>query len=162
MVAESRLVYWDVGCFLRYVQRDQKTIGSLAALLEESASRDSDLRIVTSVLSITQVAYLDAEKATQVLDEEVERRIEYLWQDRQAVTFTEFHELVAREARDLVRHAIGQGWNAKPEDMIHLASAKRNEVSQFHTFDGGLAKWSVVIGVPLSEPTALQPKLLPD
>ena len=76
MVAESRLVYWDVGCFLRYVQRDQKTIGSLAALLEESASRDSDLRIVTSVLSITQVAYLDAEKATQVLDEEVERRIE--------------------------------------------------------------------------------------
>ena len=64
----TRLVYWDVGPFLRYVERDPDWINIVSPLLDESASRQSDLHIVTSTLTVAQVAYRSDEKGGELSD----------------------------------------------------------------------------------------------
>ena len=155
----TRLVYWDVGPFLRYVERDPDWINIVSPLLDESASRQSDLHIVTSTLTVAQVAYRSDEKGGELSDAAY-ARIKYVLEDRDAVTLAEFHQLTASGARDLVRTAIERGWNSKVEDMIHLASAKQEGVSAIHTLDTGLDKWADDLGIPVLRPVVDQPKLL--
>ena len=43
-----------------------------------------------------------------------------------------------------MRVGIEKGWNLKPADAIHLATADHFEVSQFHTHDLALQKYEEV------------------
>lgn len=57
----------------------------------------------------------------------------------------DYNELAAREAKNLIRYAIGEGWALKPPDAIHLASAMRfrladKKVTEFNSYDGGMKK----------------------
>jgi predicted nucleic acid-binding protein len=69
----------------------------------------------------------------------------------------EFYDLIGLEARALMRQGIAQGWGSlQPADAMHLATAKRMEVSEMHTYDERLLKWDGELGFPIREPFVAQ------
>lgn len=51
-----------------------------------------------------------------------------------------------------MRQAITKGWSLKPADAIHLATAKRMELDEIHTYDPSLNKFSELTGIKIREP----------
>ena len=111
--------------------------------------------IVTSTISVAEVAYLAPEGLGLPLEPEVERRIEDLWRSRQAIRFVEVDAGVAARARTLLRHALTQGWQRDPRDALHLASAQQASVSTIHTYDEGWDRYAQVIGTNIERPNLL-------
>ena len=156
----SRRVYWDACCFLSYLNGDADRRPVLDALLE--SARREEIAIVTSVASLTEVAYGSPEKETRQLDERVEEAIDALFADH-AVTLIGYHERVARDARHLIRKALVRGWSLKPMDAIHLASAVSVGAEAIHTYDDEWPKYAPVLEIPIGSPAGVTPRLgLPD
>jgi predicted nucleic acid-binding protein len=101
-----------------------------------------DFQIITSVLSITEVAFAKIEQDQKVLDPETERKIGLMWKAGSPIKIVEFYELIALKAQKLIRAAIVKGWQLKPADAIHLATADQLKVKDFHTYDDKLDKYS--------------------
>jgi hypothetical protein len=99
MPDERRLIYWDADVVLSYIEEIPDRMAVLDALLDLSMRRDDPTKVVTSVLSVTEVAYAQAEKGAAALDPVVLARIDDFWADREAILLAEFHDLIAREAR---------------------------------------------------------------
>lgn len=158
MPDEPKFIYWDSCVFLHYIEGVAEWMPILDSLLEE-ASETKGLVIVTSTLSITEVAFAKSEKDGKVLEPEIEAAIEALWNDRSAVKLVEYSEIVAREARTLLRRAIESGRRLKPMDAIHLASALNRGVDEFHTTDGDLKRDWQDLGFPVQDPITMRPKL---
>ena len=144
-------IYWDANCFLSYVNGIEDRLPVLDALLNLAERRE--VLIVTSVISLTEVAYAAYEKEEGQIDAAVEAAIDALFEDRSVVALVEYHELVARQARGLMRAAIAQGWSLRPVDAIHLASAKVGEASKVQTYDERLFKFSVLLDIPVEQPS---------
>jgi predicted nucleic acid-binding protein len=77
------------------------------------------------------------------------------------VTLVDFHQLIAEEAKSLMRAAIVKGWSLKPYDAVHLGTAKRMEIARFQTYDTGLDKYGADFGFSVERPLAAQRVLLP-
>ena len=152
-------VYWDACVWLSYVNEDADRIPVLDAILANSADEDGSLTLHTSELSQVEVAFAAAEQKQRLLDPEVETKIDSLWIDRDAVVPVEYHERIGREARELMRFAITNGWSLKPMDAIHLATAKWLGVSEFHTYDTALNRYSAQVSFKIMEPYTPQPRL---
>ena len=146
--------YWDACVFLSYINGIETRLPILDDLL--SKSRAGDCRIVTSTWSITEVAYDATEGSTRIIDPSIEAKIDALWDDRNAITLIEGHERLQRDARRLMREGIPRGWNLKPADAIHLATAIYAEAAEFHTYDRRLNKYDALIGFPVREPNPSQ------
>jgi predicted nucleic acid-binding protein len=150
MPPDPHWVYWDACVFLSYINGVEDRLPIIDALLAEGADRDHERVIVTSTFSIVEVAYgVDAQGT---LDAEASAKIDALWQDREAVKLIEFHEGIAREARTLIRGAVASGRSLKPGDAIHLATARRRGVAEFHTYSKDLPRWSELTGLKIVEP----------
>lgn len=158
MPDEPRRVYWDACVFLHYIEGTQEWMPILDALLEE-ASESKGLVIVTSSVSITEVAFAQAERSGKSLDPKIEAAIDALWNDRSAVTLVEVNEIIAREARRLLRRAVESGRHLKPMDAIHLATAVNRRVDDFHTTDGRLQQGWQDLGFPVRDPSSRKPRL---
>ena len=158
MPDEPKRIYWDSCVFLHYIEGAPEWMPTLDSLLDQ-ASETKDLIIVTSTLSITEVAFAKAEKDGKALDPNIEAEIEALWNDRSVVKLIEYSEVIAREARTPLRRAIETRRALKPMDAIHLASAVNRNVNEFHTTDGGLKRDWQDLGFPVQDPITLQPKL---
>ncbi len=87
--------------FLSYINGHAARLPVIDAVLEES--QRGDLTIITSTISLTEVAFAEMEKQNRVLEPAQEQAIDALFSDREVVTLIDFHELVAREARRLLR-----------------------------------------------------------
>ncbi|MBI2303444.1 MAG: PIN domain-containing protein [Chloroflexi bacterium] len=135
MPGERRKLYWDACVFLSYIEEVDERMPILDSLLADSALTYGDIEIVTSMLTVAEVAFAPFEKANKVLDPDIEKKIEGLWIPGGAVRLIEFHYSLAEGARDLVRMAVFNGWRLKPPDAIHLASAKAMGVEEFHTYN---------------------------
>lgn len=159
MPNEPSRVYWDSCVFLHYIEGTPEWMPILDSLLEE-ASETKGLIIVTSTVSITEVAYAKIEKDGKALDPEIEAAIDDLWNDRSAVKLVEYNEIIAREARTLIRKAVEMGRTLKPMDAIHLATAMNRKVEDFHTTDGPLKNvtWAGLT-FPVRDPFTDRPKL---
>lgn len=150
----NEIYYWDVCVFLSYING---TVGR-AAVIEDFLlrSRRGEFRIVTSTLSIVEVAFAAAEKESEIVDPAVQPKIDSLWADRKAVARSEMHQLVAREARRLVRFATARGWKLTPADAIHLATAVGLKSSigltEIHTYDPKWKKFQPEIAVEIRAP----------
>jgi predicted nucleic acid-binding protein len=151
-------IYWDACVFLSYVNEHPDRVGNIETLLEE-ASRE-EIEILTSTVSIVEVAFGAQEQEQEALSADVEAKINTLWQPASPVEMVEFHILIAEEAQQLMRSGIPQGWRLKPMEAIHLCTARRMEVDVFHTYDGPLKKWASKVGYPIGEPNPTSPKLL--
>lgn len=150
-------IYWDANCFLSYVNGIEGRLPVLDALLSLAERRE--ILVLTSVISLTEVAYAAYEKEQGQLDGAVEAAIEGLFEDRSVVALVEYHEFVAREARGLMRAAIAQGWSLRPVDAIHLASAKVSEASKVHTYDHRLFKFNILLDIPVEPPSGANRRL---
>ena len=151
-------VYWDASVFLSYVNGEQERLPTIDALLEES--RNGEFTIVTSTLSITEVAFAAMEKTQRALDPQVEQAIDALFADREVVTLVEFHELIAKEARRLMRRALTSGRSLKPPDAIHLATAVQRGADVVHTYDDRMLGYTDLTGLPIELPSTTSPRLL--
>jgi predicted nucleic acid-binding protein len=151
MPDEPGRVYWDANILLSYLNG----IADRTAIIEEllRSARAGEAEPITSSLTIVEVAFAAVEKDGQALHPEVERKIDGLWTPGGPIKTVEFHDLIARDARGLIRQGIAQGWGSlKPIDAIHLATAQRMRVIRFLTYCERLQAWHGHLGFPVVEP----------
>lgn len=142
-------IYWDANCFLSCLDEEPERHPVLAALLDLVERGERSL--VTSTLTLVEVVYVASERTGAPLDESGERAIDALF-ERALITFVDLHEGVARQARRLMRDAIGRGWSLRHADAIHLASAVDAGAAEFHTYDKGLFKYRDMLPLPIGSP----------
>lgn len=152
-----RMIYWDSSVFLHYMEGTSKWMSILDALIDE-ASKTGNLVIVTSTLSIVEVAYAKSEKSGRALDPAVVAGMDALWGDRSAVQLVEFDQVIARDARSLLRRSVETRRKLTPPDAIHLATAAIMKVSECQTTDEQMKKWND-LGFPVQDPWTPFPKL---
>jgi predicted nucleic acid-binding protein len=133
------LVYWDSCVFVSYIEETPSRIGTLDAIVEEA--RQEHILILTSALSITEVAYAAQERTSGGPDPVALAMINDLWNDPTVVLVLEFNRVIAEQARDLVRRGLFEKRSLKASDAVHLATAVNRGVSDFHTYDGDILKW---------------------
>ena len=153
--------YWDTNCFLSWLNGEPERAPVLEALLDLAERGERSL--VTSTLTLVEVVYAPSEQTGAPLDESGERAIDALF-ERALITFVDVHEGIARQARRLMRDAIGRGWSLGHADAVHLASAWAAGVEAFHTYDRALFKYRNILPFPIGNPvhedmTRLSPKL---
>ncbi len=162
MADDQPRIYWDACVFLTYVEHfPEERMPILDALVASALAKE--IALYTSTVSIAEVAFATAERVGRVLDPDVEAKIDALWDDRAVVKLVDFHPLIGRQARELMRSALLAGRSVKPLDAIHLATAQRMVVAEFHTYDQRLLRFaaSVNLDFPVLEPFARHPRLLP-
>lgn len=145
----EKVSYWDSCVFLAWVKEEPGRVGHVDVLMDEA--RAGRLKIVTSVISITEVALGASATDPVALDTEVLKKIDALWLPPSPVTLAEFHRLIALDARDLMRKAAGGGQQLKPPDAIHLSTAARTQCDEFLTYDK-LSSYAPLISIPILEP----------
>jgi len=155
---DERLVYWDACVFVSLLNKDPDRCQTLVTMLEQFEEDDS-ARVVTSTITKVEAAFTAAERANQVLDEDVLAEMDHLWEGSPTICLVEFHDEIATMARELIRHAITQKWSLQPVDAIHLATGQWYQVHEFHTYDRGLDKYAQIVGFPVCQPEVLQKKL---
>lgn len=151
--------YWDACVPLSYVNGVPDRLQHLDAFMNKSGN---GFQLVTSVLSIAEVAFAANERDTVTLDPDIEAKIAKLWEAGSPIKLVELYELIAYRAQKLMRAAIPHKWKLRPADAIHLATADQLKVSEFHTYDEGLDKYAVLTETkfPIIRPISPQPLLL--
>ena len=164
MPSDPPVIYWDACVPLSYINGRADRLPQIEALMQQSGK---DCHIITSVLSVTEVAFAKLEQDAKILDPAVEEKISKLWQGGSPIQLVEFYEVIAIKAQRLMRAAILKGWNLKPGDAIHLATADHikksgKNVTEFHTYDEGLDKYQELVEkrFKIIRPTAQQPVMV--
>lgn len=151
-------IYCDSCIFLAYFKAEPQRINTIEQLFEE-VQTSPDRKLLTSVLTITEVSHVAEEKKQNLLISDWEDDLDEFWADSSLLDFVEFHEPMARKARQLIRQALSNGYTLKPVDAIHLASAKYAGVTEYFTYDTRLVKFSASIGLDIREPYVSQFRL---
>jgi predicted nucleic acid-binding protein len=127
------------------------------------AARKGDLVVLTSTVSVVEVAFGAEEKAQRALEPATELAIDELWHPTSPVTLVEPSVLVMREARDLIRKNLADGGaRLTPLDAVHLASAVRFQADRFFTYESAnnrQVQWADLTGLTVEEPAVAQPPL---
>ncbi len=78
------------------------------------------------------------------------------------IQLVEFYDPIPGKAAELIRRAIVKGWQLKPGDAIHLATADHLKVSEFQTYDDKLDKFKELTDThyPICRPIAKQPVMV--
>ena len=77
MPGSARRVYFDANVFLAYACDEEGRAAILAELLRKAGG--GDIAIMTSTMSIAEIAYAAEEKVQRTLDDATEKRIDSLW-----------------------------------------------------------------------------------
>src|SRR3984885_3410939 len=125
--------YWDACVFLAWLNNEPDRAAVVDSLLRSAGARE--MEIVTSVLSVTEVAHVAAEKKSGILSSAALTRIERLWEPPSPIRLVEVHRLIATDARDLMRQVTPEGRVLKAPDAIHLCTAKWAGCDEFLTYD---------------------------
>jgi predicted nucleic acid-binding protein len=141
MAVKVNRYYWDSCVVLSYLEGTADRVSQIESFLRLDKDQ---AQLVTSVLTITEVAFQASERHGRQLNEEIERNIDSFWKPESRLTVVELFADVAQRARSLIRDSLTRGWSLKPADAIHLATADHLAVTEFHTYDEGLAKFRVL------------------
>jgi predicted nucleic acid-binding protein len=141
--------YWDACVFLAWIKREPGRFSHVDALMEAAAA--GQMEIITSVLSIAEVALAAPAKDAGAVAADALKKIDSLWLPPSPVKLAEFHQVVAFDARDLMRRAAIDGRSLRPPDAIHLSTAARTRCDEFLTYDD-LSSLSPLISIPVNEP----------
>jgi predicted nucleic acid-binding protein len=159
MPAKIAYVYWDACVFLDYFNARPDRVKTLDDMLTEIAN-DTHRKIVTSVLSITETAFVQSEKSGAAPDPAIERKLDNFWNNDQIIELIDIHSILAFQARRYIRQAISEEYSLKAADAIHLASATWVGVDEFHTYDSRLEKYTAITGLTICQPYTPNPRLL--
>jgi predicted nucleic acid-binding protein len=154
---EPRLVYWDACVFLSYINGVVERLPDIDGLLAEAEKRA--VRLITSVVTVVEVATSETERTSGALDPQVEAKIASLWQPPSPIDLVDFHPLIAAGALRLIRGGIPHGWRLKPLDAIHLATAQRMAVDEIHTYSTDWDRYAPILGCKICRPFLEQPQL---
>lgn len=157
MPNETTYLYWDACVFLDYLNNTPGRADVIADVLAQ-VERTKD-KVMTSVLSRVEVAYVQEESLRHVLDPQAEARINSLWSDSSVIEVVEVNTEIAVLARQMLREALRRGWKLKPLDAVRPATSKWGGAREFHTYDADLFKYEQVIGCKISEPYVSQGRL---
>ncbi len=101
-----------------------------------------------------------SERNSNALEGTVIQMFDRVWADTAVVQLLEYNQLVAQDARALLRRAMTLGAGLKPADAIHLASAARLACHAFHTYEAHkLTRYGSWINCPIVQPHVTQPPL---
>jgi predicted nucleic acid-binding protein len=155
MLSRVLRVYWDSSVFLAYLEgRETLVCDALFA-----SARKGDIEILTSVLSLTEVALAEEEKRRDHPDPAVDEAIAALWADTRSVKVVEYNVLIAREAQALIREALARAVRLTSREAMHLATGRRMGAEEIHTLDRALLRAGTALGVTISPPRTPQPLL---
>ena len=159
-MAEGHLYYWDANVVLYYLNDDPDRKPILDAILEDISKSSKD-RIVTSVLSKVEVAWIATEKELRILSQDEESRIDAFWDDSSVIELVDLNDEITHLARSLLRESMARGWDRlRPNDAIHIATAEWVDAAEMHTYDSTLFRYKEFIGLDIKIPIAQQPRLL--
>ncbi len=125
-MASVEFVYCDSCFFLAYFKEEEGRVDTVAQCFEE-VKRNQNRKMVTSMISVTEVAHVAAGKSKTDKEQDVLMVLDDLWGNSSLVEVVEFNFSLARRARGLVRGFRG----LKPADAIHLATAQLMSVPEF-------------------------------
>ena len=151
------LTYWDANVFLSYLEGAANRSVILNDIVREAREEKRD--IITSTLTITEVAFVAREKESGALDPRIEQALDNMFDDEQIVRLVEVDRPIARHAQRLIREALVTRRSLKPADAVHLATAHRAQCDVIHSYDRQLRSLSELIQIPAQIPTTDQPSL---
>jgi predicted nucleic acid-binding protein len=148
-------VYWDSCVFLSIFNNHPDRHPTLRIILDEVRASRGSLKIYTSVLSLTEVAFITQEQEQRQLGETTIATMDGLMGDQTLIQLIEVNRYIAILARSYIRTAMIDRRSLKPPDAIHLASAVYAKVGQFQTYDGKLYPLKQVLSleIPINAPT---------
>lgn len=138
---EPPLVYWDACIFIDYIEGPPA--GHPILLMRDALlAKPQRVRVVTSVLSIAEVAFGKEEKDGLELDEAVESKINELWEPTSPIELIDAYAELCHQARQFNRQLLAMNRRRlKGADSLHLASAlSMKDVKEFHTGNGKLQR----------------------
>jgi predicted nucleic acid-binding protein len=140
----TKAIYCDSCVFVSYLEETPDRIATIDNLFDTIRDGKTD-RLITSTLTITEVAFAAQEKENRKHDPNVLGYMDTLWTDLSLIMIIEFNEFIARMARNLMRQAMLEGLKLTTIDAIHLATIQwvnRNgiEVPYMFTYDDFLLK----------------------
>lgn len=159
MPASRRRIYFDANVFLAYVGNEVGRADTVQALLDEA--RRGEIEVVTSVLSIAEVAY-GAHERDHGLTEVGEDAIDQLWTPASPVTLVDVSQAVTRDARMIIREAKKQGLSGiRGADAVHLATASMFGCAKLFTYEAEArrTRWQQITGIEVFEPITNTPQL---
>jgi len=135
MSANRGTLYWDACVFLSLFAKDtgrRKTIETILA----DAENHKGPRIITSILTQVEVAYVrNPDNATE-RDPDAEQKLDAFWQHSEGLVVAELTPHVAEIARRIIRSSFDErGSGIKASDAVHLATAEWLQVDALHTYD---------------------------
>lgn len=151
-------IYCDSDVFLSYFNEIPERVEIIEQLFEE-ISQDAGKLIITSTLSIVEVANIAIEKEKWKALPNIEEKFDLLWRDSSLVKLIEFQEFIARKARKLMRNAINKNFALKGPDAIHIASAEFVDAMEMFSYDKKLPRYSAEVAFTIREPYVQQRKL---
>lgn len=150
-------LYVDANVLLSYVNQIPDRMKDLDPLLDDG--RKGDVELLTSAVSIVEVAFAKTEQDGRVLDPDVDDKIVRLWRPPAVLRLVDFHELIGERAKAFMRSGVERGWSLKPMDAIHLGTAQMMRAVTFYTYDERLEKFAELLGSPIKAPLADKPYL---
>ena len=158
-MSSNSLLYWDSDVFLAYLNMDTNRLPIIEAIFEEVEK--SNNKIITSVITKVEVAWVAHEKLQRILNQDEEERIESLWSDSSVIEIVEFNDEIAINARKLMRQGMLLGWKLRTFDAIQLATGQWAQAKEINTYNlDDFKKYEEIIGITIRNPYSNQPKLL--
>lgn len=162
MPAKPQYLYWDASVFSSYVGGIADRLPIIDALFEQVVA-DRRRRIITSAISLMEVAFASGHGPGLRTSPAQEGRIDELWRSPHIEVVDVTRGLLLR-ARSFMRDAVDNGWSITPNDALHLVTAAwvhttLGEVDEVHTYDNW-SRFQLMVGdIPIGAPTIQQPRL---
>ena len=148
MVARS--IYFDASVFIAWLNNEDARAISIGQVL--AAAKDIELDILTSIITLTEVAYVRRDQDSLDL-EETDQIINAILLDESLVSIVPYDQSVALQARRLVRRDPVSREGLQVLDAIHFASAEVAGADFFATYDRDFVHASDRVNIPIGPPT---------
>lgn len=157
--SDPSYVYWDSCIFLAYLNEEAGRIEVIDRIWQQ-VKDNKESKIITSAITITEVAFAAYEKEDEELDPDIEAKIRMMWEDP-SVLLVEAPPLIMHNARDITRESLIKRPILKSRDAIHVATAvwvrSFYPINAMHTYDPHLLKHTNDFGIAIVEPDILNP-----
>ena len=155
-VPDTERIYFDSSVYLALLNSEPGRVNIAASLVREA--EQGRLQILTSAISLAEVAFFKTEGSTGELAE-IDRRIDSLLQNSRVTTLIQFTPGIGVRAREFVRSQPGRRAKLSVLDSIHLASAAAAVVDRFYAYDRDFSPFADVVRFSIGQPEFASPRM---